>query len=188
MFADDTKVYNASKHHDKIQADIQRLQEWTKIWQLYFNSMKCKVLHFGKNNPKHEYFIQNDTDKVKLSQCQQENDLGVIFDENLSFDQHIQSKINKANQTLGIIKRTFSFLDIDIFLRLYKSLIRPHLEYANVIWHPHLIRQSAAIERVQRRATKLLPGFKNLSYEQRLRAIKLPTLKSRRLRGDIIQT
>ena len=125
---------------------------------------------------------------IKLSECQEENDLGVIFDNKLSFDQHIQKKINKANQVLGIIKRTFSFLDKDTFLRLYKSLVRPHLEYANVIWNPHLIRQSAAIERVQRRATKLLPGCKNLSYEQRLRAIKLPSLKSRRLRGDMIQT
>ena len=77
-------------------------------------------------------------------------------------------------------------MNIDMFLHLYKALIRPHLEYGQLIWSPRFIRQSKKIENVQRRATKIVPCLKNLSYEERLRKIRLPTLKYRRLRGDML--
>ena len=67
-------------------------------------------------------------------------------------------------------------------------MVRPVLEYGNVIWFPYLKRQSAAIEKVQRRATRMLPFLSDLCYEERLKILKLPTLKHRRLRGDMIQT
>ena len=89
---------------------------------------------------------------------------------------------------LGIIKRTFSFMDKHIFLKLYKALVRSHLEYGNVIWNPHLKRQSLQIESIQRRATKLVPECRDMSYDQRLRYLKIYSLKGRRVRGDLIQT
>ena len=104
------------------------------------------------------------------------------------FDAHIQNCISKANRILGIIKRSFSYLDKELFLLIYKSMVRPHLEYANSIWSPKLKRQSAAIERVQRRATKLLYEIREWSYERRLKFLNLPSLKYRRYRGDLIQT
>ena len=67
-------------------------------------------------------------------------------------------------------------------------MVRPILEYGNVVWSPHLKRQSSAIERVQRRATKLVPYLKDCAYEERLRLLQLPSLKYRRYRGDLIQT
>ena len=74
--------------------------------------------------------------------CTEEKDLAVIFDKDLIFDTHsVQSAINKANSMLGIIRRTFSFLNKDILLQLYKTLVHPHLEYGNVIWHPVFKRQ-----------------------------------------------
>ena len=69
---------------------------------------------------------------------------------------------------------------------MYKALVRPHLEYGQLIWSPRLLRQSRKIESVQRRATKLIPNLKELPYEERLRKLKLPSLKYRRLRGDMI--
>ena len=72
-------------------------------------------------------------------------------------------------------------------LQLYKALIRPHLEYANQAWAPHLLKDITAVENVQRRATRMIPGLKALSYEERLRQLKLPTLAYRRLRGDMIE-
>ena len=86
-----------------------------------------------------------------------------------------------------MIRRAFTEPDNDTFLRLYKTFIRPHLEYANVIWNPYLKRQSVLIEQVQRRATKILKNCKEMSYAERLRFLNLHSLKGRRLRGDLIQ-
>ena len=88
---------------------------------------------------------------------------------------------------IGIIRRTFTYLDKDSFLKLYKAFVRPHVEYANVVWSPYLKRQSQTVEKVQRRATKLLKECKNLSYSERLQYLNLHSLKGRRLRGDLIQ-
>ena len=75
---------------------------------------------------------------VNIMKCDEEKDLGVVFDCMLSFDSHIQTVINKANRNIGIIRRTFSYLTRNGFIKLYKALVRPHLEYGNAIWHPHL--------------------------------------------------
>ena len=96
--------------------------------------------------------------------------------------------VKKTNTVLGIIKRAFSHLDKFSFIKLYKALVRPILEYGNVIWAPQFKRQSEEIEKVQRRATKILKGMKDKPYEERLRSLNLPSLKYRRFRGDLIQT
>ena len=88
---------------------------------------------------------------------------------------------------LGIIKRAFSHLDKYSFVKLYKTIVRPCLEYGNSIWSPQLKRQMKEIEKVQRRAIKTLKGFREISYEERLKLLKLPSLKYRRFRGDMIQ-
>ena len=88
---------------------------------------------------------------------------------------------------MGVIRRAFTYMDEPTFLSLYKSLVRPHLEYANQAWSPHLRKHIDSIENVQRRATKLIPNMRDLSYEERLRKLKLPTLAYRRLRGDLIE-
>ncbi|VDI02538.1 Hypothetical predicted protein, partial [Mytilus galloprovincialis] len=73
------------------------------------------------------------------------------------------------------------------FLRLYVALVRPHVEYGNTIWYPHLKKDINAVEKVQMRATKLIPDIRHLSYEDRLKVLKLPSLTHRRRRGDMIQ-
>ncbi len=120
--------------------------------------------------------------------CEDEKDLGVTFNNHFSFDQHIHKAVSKANQMMGLIKRSFDFLDKDTFLKLYKALVRPHLEYGNVVWHPYLKRQSVQIERVQRRASKVLVQCNDMTYTQRLNYLNLPSLKGRRIRGDLIET
>jgi len=124
---------------------------------------------------------------VEIPTCTEEKDLGVTFDSTLKFDIHINNIVKKANGILGLIRRNFKCIDKEVFLKLYKALVRPHLEYGQAIWSPQLLRQSRLIENVQRRATKLIPSLSNLSYEDRLIALKLPSLKYRRLRGDMLQ-
>jgi len=188
VFADDTKIYGKAKNSHSLQEDIDKMQKWTLMWNLYFNADKCKVLHLGTGNPCFTYTMKTDNVTSQIVTCDEEKDLGVTFDKSLSFDPHIQSSINKANKMIGLIKRTFTYMDRDTFLKLYKALVRPHVEYGNVIWHPHLKRQSVAIERVQRRATKLLKECKNMNYSERLDYLKLHSLKGRRIRGDLIET
>jgi len=114
-------------------------------------------------------------------------DLGVIFDSELNFVQHCKENINTAISYLGIIKRNFVCLDEDAFVMLYKSLVRSHLEYANSVWNPHRRGLIKDLEKVQMRATKLVITIKNLTYKDSLKRLKLPTLKYRRIRGDMIE-
>ena len=172
----------------ELQEDIDSLMTWSNTWQLHFNSSKCKVLHVGKKNPRQNYFMMTGHDKVKIDHTIEEKDLGVTFDSDLNFDRHINNVIAKANKMLGIIRRSFTYLDNEVITCLYKSHVRPHLEYANTIWFPYLKRQSAALEKVQRRATRMIKSIKHLPYSERLHILNLPSLKYRRTRGDLIQT
>ena len=91
----------------------------------------------------------------------------VYIDEHLTFETHIVTKANKANSTMGLIRRSFTYLDEEIFVLLFKALVRPHLEYAQPVWSPYLKKHQQMIENVHRQSTKLIPGFKTLSYEER---------------------
>ena len=88
---------------------------------------------------------------------------------------------------LGMLKRTFISRNTNIWKKLYTTYVRPHLEFAVSTWNPYLQKDINSIEKVQRRATKVSYAIKNISYEERLKNLKLTTLKDRRLRGDLIQ-
>ena len=104
IFADDTKIYNVSNQKVTIQNDLSKIQEWSLKWQLFFNGDKCICLHYGYNNPKYDYYFYNNSNTKKLSEGEQEKDLGVIFDITLKFDIHINSQVEKANKVTGMIK------------------------------------------------------------------------------------
>ncbi|XP_076044916.1 uncharacterized protein LOC143027515 [Oratosquilla oratoria] len=156
--------------------------------QMLFHPEKCKIMHVGTNNPLYEYTMNgSDGSPHTLVSVEEERDLGVTVDQRLQFSSHIQAQVSKPNRVLGAIKHTFTAMVKTAFLHLYKSLVRPHLEYASVIWSPKLKRDKAALERVQRRATRLVTGLSHLSYSERLASLQLPTLQFRRHRADLIQ-
>ena len=124
---------------------------------------------------------------IELDHVFEEKDLGVTIDYELKFEQHITQKVNKANATMGMIRRSFSFLDSKLFKKLYIAFVRPHLEYAQSVWAPYLTKYVNMIEKVQMRATKLIDGFSNIEYSERLRRLNLPTLTYRRARGNMIE-
>ena len=78
-------------------------------------------------------------------------------------------------------------MDHDLFRNLYKTIVRPHLEYATTVCTPLFKKDMIAIENVQRRATKLITSVKNLSYPERLRKLGLPSLEYRRERADQVE-
>ena len=83
---------------------------------------------------------------------------------------------------LGIIKRNFKYLNIQCFM------VRTHLDYCSSVWNPYHKGDIEALEKVQKRAKKILPELKHLSYCDRLRACNLTMLHYRRIRGDMIET
>ena len=97
---------------------------------------------------------------------------------NLKID-NTAHKINKANNIMAVIRRSFTTLNDHNFVPLYKALVRSHLDYAILIWSPYKQKYKNAIESVQRRAAKQLPSMKDIPYEERLKRLKLPTLAYR---------
>ena len=186
-FADDTKIYRPiARENDatELQKDIDTILAWANKWQMKINESKCKIVHMGSKNPNYEYKMDNQL----LKSSPGEKDLGVFITNDLNFDHHIAKSVKKANQILGMIARTYDDKSKKNILQLYKSLVRPHLEYASQLWRPYKQTQINMIEKVQRRATKMIKGLSQTSYEERLQKCQLLSLEMRRLRADLIQT
>jgi len=189
LYADDAKLFRHILNDlDKalLQEDLDNLSTWTDKWLLKLNVNKCKYMLYEQSHidaSEHQYMIAG----INLEHVEAMKDLGVKFDSKLKFSDHINEKINKAYGTLGLIKRNFKFLSEECFVTLYKTMVRSHLEYAQGVWSPHLVGHIKHIEKVQMRATKLIARIKDLSYSERLKELKLPTLKYRRFRGDMIE-
>jgi len=130
MFADDTKIYREiiSQHEFVIlQQDLNLLQDWTHLWQLKFNAEKCKVMHLGQSNDKYAYYMQQENNQLQLDATDLEKDLGVYVDTGLTFSTHCDKAVNKANKILGLIRRSYTFLDLTTMKLLFTSIVRPHL-------------------------------------------------------------
>ena len=189
LFADDTKVASritTLEDSERLQNDLHRLEQWSTAWLLKFHPDKCKVLTLGRHQDiphayRYKLFGQ------ELEHVFEEKDLGITIDSDMLFENHMCLKVKKANQVMGLIRRVFSFLDANMFRRLYPVLVRSHLEYGQSVWSPHLRKHTQLLESVQIRATSKIDGFSNLSYAERLQALDLTTLAFRRPRGDMIE-
>ena len=120
-----------------------------------------------------------------LEETTKEKDLGIWMSETLNASSHVAHAVSKGNQILGLIRRTFTYMDCELMKQLFTSLVRPHLEYGNVVWHPYLKKDIDMLESVQHRATRMVAGLAKLSYTDRL--MNLPSLVYRRNRGDAIE-
>jgi len=115
-----------------------------------------------------------------------EKHLGVTAVEDLKFHKHIANAVNKGSRMLGLIRKTFTPLDETTVPRLITAMVSLHLEYGNVIWHPRYRGDKLEVEKVQRRATKLIPSISHLPYEDQLKFLKLPSLDFRQQQGGMI--
>ena len=122
------------------------------------------MLHFGSKNQRRDYHLCN----TVLSHVTEEKDLGVVISEDMKAEKNVVRNVKKADKILGMIRRTFSYMNKAMLQLLIKVFIRPHLEYAQQAWSPQLKKDISLLESVQRRATKLLDCIASLSYEDHL--------------------
>ena len=168
----------------RFQLEIDRLGEWSRVWQLHFNTSKCKIMHIGKNNVKQSYRMNDQ----ELETTKAEKDIGVMVQDDLKPSLHCAKVAAKANGVLGQLSRAVLYRDSNTFIKLYLVYVRPILEYCIQAVGPHTVADKLCLEKVQMRAVKMVSNIGGGSYNDKLAKLNLTTLEERRWRGDMIQT
>jgi hypothetical protein len=196
MFADDSKLLGTIQSNEDInviQSDLDKLSNWAKLSGMTFNVNKCKIMRVGKcpvEVTENVTFAMSDNLGVRrvLEEVTEERDLGVVWQNNLKWSEHVNRVCSTAYAKLGMLRRTFkSWSNARTFKLLYTTFVRPHLEYAVPVWNALCNKDKNKIEKVQKQATKMVPQIKDLKYKERLLNLGLPNLEQRRERGDMIQ-
>ena len=151
LYADDIKIFKEIRSEDDIedlQASIDKMYDWTNYSLLKFHPEKCVTMRFSPTRydsklPRGMYNM----DCTKLEEVSLEKDLGVYVDNKLTFHEHINMIVKKANGLVSLIRRTFVHLDQSMFKYLFTTIVRPHLEYAAPIWNPYLKKYVTLIEK-----------------------------------------
>ena len=191
MYADDIALYRSVKtcvDYTLIQQDILSVCNWISDNYLVLNSSKCCYVIFSKKQsvsvPSGPLHVGNN---VLLERKEQIKYLGVTFTSDLSWSKHIETIAKNARRQLGIMYRNFySFTDSSCLLRLYKTTIRPLMEYASAVWDPHLDKNINALENVQKFALRICLKSWRESYSSMLDKSGLPTLSQRRQQHRLI--
>lgn len=191
FFADDLKIYRqitSSADCYALQADMEELLRWCISNGMEINVSKTKVITFTRRQSC--ILFDYKSNSTLLNRVDSIQDLGVVFDSKLKFNEHVSHSTAKAFAVLGFIKRSTTFFtDIYALKSLYCSLVRSILEYAVPVWAPYHSTLSSKIERVQkcfvRYGLRLLPWRNPNSlpdYTERCRLIDLELLSSRRVK------
>ena len=187
IFADDTKVaklVESVEDGGRMQELIDELGRWAVKWRMSFNASKCKIVHVGNKNPRIKYKLNG----VEIPESENEKDLGVIVSSTLKPSKQCAAAAKAANFALGQIQRAFHYRKKSNLVPLFKTFVRPKLEFAVAAWSPWTEADANVMEKVQRRLVRMLSDVRGNTYEEKLRNAGLTTLKDRRKRGDAIET
>lgn len=193
LYADDLKIFNVISTDDDcvtLQNDLNTVSQWCRSNLMYLNIDKCFIISF--TNKRHKIVNNYNIDGHVLHRSYVAKDLGILFDDKLTFRAHYQYIISKANQLLGFVLRsTKGFKKPRSILHLFNALVRSNLENGSPIWSPNYKVHSLNIERIQRKCLKLIiyriqPGRSSLSYEERLSRFHVQSLEVRRIYFDLI--
>ena len=185
LYADDLKFYDiVSSSVNGLQSDLNDFVQWCLLNNLKINISKCKVISFYKRtNPLISNYKINSTYIERVSSI---NDLGVIFDVNLSFNLHVDSIALKSSRLLGFIKRNTKHInDTKALSCLYNCLVRSILEYCSIIWAPRYACHVNRLEKVQNKFMKYLLykfhfPYIGITYETRMLLCGYKSLECRR--------
>ena len=148
-----------------------------------FNSEKCKIMHVGHNNKKFCYVMGGQ----QIGESKEEKDLGVWTESSLKPGKQCAVAAKSANFTLGQIQRSFHFRSKKNLVPLYKTFVRPKMEFAVQAWSPWQEGDKKTLEKVQERFIRLLSDVRGGTYEEKVKKAGLTTLVERRERGDAIE-
>ena len=195
--ADDTKLIMAIEDQEspiKLQDDLDRLGQWSKDNNMSLNDEKFEVLHYALNNTsllkQLPFFSELETyytpEGLEILPKDCVRDLGVQITNDLSWGRHVHKMTTDARRMSGWVLRAFKTRDAKTMLILYKSLVRSKLEYCCALWDTPKISDIQSVEEIQRKFTKRIHGMKDISYWERLKALKMQSMQRRRERYSII--
>jgi len=192
LYADDVKLYyritaESIDSLSSIQEQLQKLAKWAQDWQLPISYSKCNLINLGCKAVK-EHKPPLALGGQTLQCVEHVSDLGVTIDSKLKFSTHVANICCKAHRRANLILRCFMSRDISSLITAFNVYVRPILEYCSVVWNPYLIKDIKAVEKVQKRFTKKLPGMKNMNYYKRLKTLNVESLELRRIRLDLLYT
>jgi len=162
--------------------DEDKLKKWARVTLLRFNKAECKVMHTGLGYPRYQYRLGDEATQSSSAKKY----LGVLADEKMDVTWQSVLAAQKANHILGCIKSSVASRSREVILPLYSALVRPDLESCVQLWSHQHKKDMELLERIQRRTTKMIKGLEHLSYEERLRELRLFSLEKRRHWGHLI--
>jgi len=192
-FADDLKVFRKIEDvydYETLQQDLVKIVKWCETNKMVINVKKCAIMSttLSHNVIKFPYNINN----VVLDRVAVKKDLGVLFDDKLSFNAHIVDITRSAYRMLGFVFRSGKFFKSQQSMKLlYNALVRNRLEYCSTVWSPMYLNAIDQLERVQKKFTRMFYFKFNIEtprphYHVRLKRLKMHSLESRRIENDEI--
>jgi hypothetical protein len=186
-FADDgkgMKEIRTKKDAEDMQEALNNLCESADLWGMTFNIEKCKIMHVGRNNPGYDYYMNG----IKFKVDEEETDVGVIVQKSLKPTRQCQKAANTSMAVLRSVQRNFHYRDKQVFVKLYKQYVRPHLEFAIPAWSPWYESEKQQLESVQVKAINWVTGLRAGTYTEKCKELGLASLEVRRWEQDMVQT